>query len=287
MKQKGQAMVRIIADSTCDLPREETEALRVDIVPLTIHFGETSYLDGVDMTHAEFYRKLRGTDKLPTTSQANPAQFEDLFELGMKQGDEFLVVTISSLLSATFQSAAVAVKKFAPDRIHLIDSGSASLGTQLLIREAARLRDEGNLSAKQIAERILMLAPRLRIYALVDTLKYLKMGGRLSGGAALIGGFLGIKPIVEVKEGKVVSIGRVRAERSGLDALVEHFDADGPDLGYGVSFGHADDAPRMEKLIQAFGARLGKTRVFRSGLGSVIGTHTGPGVVGVAYIVKA
>ncbi len=279
-------MIRIIADSTCDFSPEEAASLRIDTVPLTIHFGHLTYLDGIDMTHAEFYRKLRAAETLPTTSQANPAQFEELFAAHAGAGDEIVVITISSLLSATLQSARIAAEKVAPGRIHLVDSGSATFGAQLLLREAVRLRDEGRLDAGQIAQRIRETAPRLSIYAVVDTLKYLKMGGRLSGSAALIGGFLGIKPVVQVRDGKVESVGKVRGEHSGIKALVERFDQDGPDLAFGVSFGNADAPERMEKYIAAFGARLDKTRVFKSGIGSVIGTHSGPGVVGVAYIKK-
>lgn len=277
-------MIRIIADSTCDFTREEADRLGIGLVPLTIHFKDGDYLDGVDLSHGEFFTKLAGSETLPTTSQANPAQFEEAFRPWLERGQEILVVTISSRLSATMQSAVMAAQRTQAGRIHLVDSGSASIGAQLLLREAVRLRDEGNLDAAAIAARLRELAPRLQIVAVVDTLKYLKMGGRLSGGAALIGGLLGIRPVIEVRDGKVEPVGKVRGEQNAIRALTDRFDADRPDVGYGVFFGNTAAPERMERAIAAFGDRLRDAAVHRSGLGSVIGTHTGPGVVGLAYL---
>ncbi len=279
-------MIGIVSDSTCDFSREDLDALRVETVPLTIHFDNSSFLDGVDMSHEDFYRKLRAASSLPTTSQANPAQFEEVFARHADAGDDLVVITISSLLSATHRSAVLAAEKAAPGRIHIVDSGSCSFGAQLLIREAARLRDEGKLDAGQIAENIRALAPRLRLYALLETLRYLKMGGRLSGSAALIGGLLRIKPVVRVMDGKIESVDKVRGGRAGVKALTDHFEEDKPELHFGISFSSADNREGMEELVREFKRLTGGARVYASGMGSVIGTHAGPGAVGVAWLVK-
>ncbi len=279
-------MIRILSDSTCDFSRKDLDTLGVETVPLMIHFGGESFLDGVDISHQEFYRKLRAADTLPTTSQANPDQFEKVYTKYAQTQDELVVITISSKLSATFHSAQSAAEGFKPGTIHLVDSGSVSFGTQLLIREAVRLRDEGKLSAEGIARSISALVPRLRLYALLDTLRYLKLGGRLSGGAALIGGLLRVKPVVRCLEGKIEAVDKVRGSRAGLLALTARFREDGPDLPYGLSFSSADNREGMEEALSAFAPLVGNARIHTGGMGSVIGTHAGPGAVGVAWIVQ-
>lgn len=276
-------MIRLFADSTCDFTPQQAQELDIHTVPLTIHFGSQDYRDGIDMSHKEFYQKLRASDVLPTTSQVNPAQFEEAFAPYLAQGDDIVVLTISADLSATYQSAVTAAQK-APGRVHVVDTRCATYGAQLLLREAARLRDEGRLDAAQIAQQVGALAPRLRLYAVLDTLKYLKMGGRLSGGAAFIGAILGILPVVAVQEGKVVSIAKVRGDHAGMKALLELYQKDQPEARYGISFGHADDEQRLQKYLDFLTPHLGGAAIYRSSLGSVIGTHAGPGVVGIAYI---
>ena len=170
-------MIRIIADSTCDLTKEEALSMNIDVVPLTINFEGEIYRDGVDLSHAEFYHKLRQAKTLPTTSQVNPGQFAEVFAPHLQSGDDLIVITLAADLSATLQSAVIAAQDFDSLHIHIVDSRSATFGEALLIRQAVKMRDEAQLSAQEIAERLRILAPRLRIYAVVDTLKYLKMGG--------------------------------------------------------------------------------------------------------------
>lgn len=277
-------MIKLISDSTCDLTREELAAWQISTLPLTIHFGATSYRDGIDITKKEFYGKLAQAKTLPTTSQVPPGDFEELFRKQLRPGDELLVVTIASGLSATYQSAVTAAGAVDKARIHVVDSMSGSFGTALMLRRAAKLRDGGDLSAAAIAQDLRGFAPRLRLYAVVDTLKYLKMGGRLSGSAALIGGLLGIKPLVMVQEGKVTSIAKVRGERNVIKTLYEYFEQAKPDLAYGVSFGNSEARPLMEETMRYFAGRLPEAETLFTDLGAVIGTHVGPGVVGVAFV---
>lgn len=279
-------MIKIIADSTCDLTGEELKAWSITTLPLTIHFGDKSYRDGIDISKREFYEKLAEAKTLPTTSQVPPGDFEHAFRKQLGAGDELLVVTIASALSATYQSAVIAAKAVDAGRIHIVDSMTGSFGHALLLRHAVKLRDGGKLTAAQIAKELQELAPRVRLYAVVDTLKYLKMGGRLSGSAAFIGSLLGIKPLIEVKLGKVTSIAKVRGEKNVIKTLFVYFDKAKPDLRYGVSFGNSQARPLMEETIRYFNNRLGSLDAISTDLGAVIGTHVGPGVIGVGFIIK-
>jgi len=279
-------LIRMIVDSTSDLTKKECMSMGLEVLPLTIHFEGETYLDGIDLTPAEFYEKMRNAQTLPTTSQVNPGQFEQAFKPHIDNGDDILVITISSKLSATMQSAMIAAQTVCPERIHLVDSLSASFGEALLIRQAVKLRDTGKYTAAEIAKAITELVPRLRLYAVVDTLKYIKMGGRLSGSAAFIGGVLGITPIIEVIDGLVESIGKVRGEKAGMRALQQYIEKSGLDEAYGIGFGNADDSAKMERYIEFLEPSLGGAEIFTGDLGSVIGAHIGPGVVGCAYIGK-
>ncbi len=277
-------MIKMIADSTCDLTPALLKEMAIETLPLTIHFGSESYRDGIDLTNEEFYSKLAQAKELPTTSQIPPGDFEDAFRPHVEAGHDVLVITLAAGLSATYESAITAAKRVSPEKIHVVDSMSGSFGHVLLLKQAVKMRDEGKLSAAEIAAELRRLAPRIRLYAVVDTLKYLKMGGRLSGGAALIGGLLGIKPLIYVQEGKVLSMAKVRGEKNVIKTLLEYFLKDNPQLQYGVTFGNSVARPLMEETIRQFKPHLGDTEIYAGDLGAVIGTHTGPGVVGVGFI---
>ena len=277
-------MIRIIIDSTSDFTPEDRKKFDLEMLPLTIHFGTDSFLDSIDLDSKSFYHKLRQAKALPTTSQVPPSDFEDAFRPHIERGDEIVVITIASLLSATYASAITAADSVAPDKIHVVDSNSGSFGTALLINRAVKLRDEGKMTASEIAQDLRQLAPRIHIYAVLDSLKYLKMGGRLTGSAALIGTLLGIKPLIEVHLGKVQSIDKIRGEKNINKTLLDYFQKAKPDLSYGITFGNSDAYDQMKELIEVFKPKLQGVDIYQSDLGAVIGTHTGPGVVGVAFI---
>ncbi len=278
-------MIRIIADSTCDLSREDCEALGIELVPLTIHFGNEEYLDGIGISRKEFYDKLRKADALPTTSQANPYQFSEVFAKHVKNGDDMLVITISSKLSATYQSAAIAAASDGAGRVHIVDSGSASLGAAILVLRAVKLRDEGKLDAAAIADELREIAKRLIIYAVVDTIKYLKMGGRLSGGKALAAEILGITPVIGVEDGVVTAIGKARGENGRLKALSRFVEEAKPDGDYGVCFASADADDKLPRYIDTLYPLFPEgTAIYSVALGTVIGTHSGPGALAVAFV---
>ena len=280
-------MIQILSDSTVDLPPAEAKALNVSILPLTIHFGNQTYRDGIDITHEEFYRRLRQAVELPTTSQINPACFEEAFRKVLAAGDQAVVLTLSGRLSNTAQSAMVAARNTDQQRIQVVDSGSVSLASGILLREAVRLRSSGESSAAVIAEHLRALASRLRLFAVVDTLKYLRMGGRLSSGAAFVGEVLNIIPLIRLVGGQVEVFGRVRGEKKAIRSLLTQVAEDPPDFSYEIVFGHTDAPERLARYMEIICPQLGDDLAYRSGsVGSIIGTHAGPGAVGLAYIAR-
>ena len=190
-------MVRIITDGTSDLSAQRAAELGIDVMPMRVFFGPESFLDGVDITREEFFRRLASSEELPTTSQLNPDDFLELFQRYTDQGDQVVGIFISSQLSGTCQSACIARGMVESGEIHIVDSRTVTFALALLVEEAARMRDQG-LSAAEIAAGVEALAQRTKLLAIVDTLTYLKKGGRISAATAAVGGLLGIKPIVEV-----------------------------------------------------------------------------------------
>ena len=278
-------MVQIITDSTSDLSKARQEALGVEVAPLSVHFGEESFLDGVDLTNEAFYVRLRATQALPTTAQVNPEEFVRRFQAHRDRGDDVVALFIASKLSGTCQSAMIAREMVDPDHIFVIDSDTVTFGLGLLVEMAARLRDQG-LSAREIAEELERLKARQRFYAVVETLKYLKMGGRISGAAAVVGGMLGITPILNIRDGVVQAAGKARGRKAAYQWMEKKIAAEPVDTSLPVSFGHADAPQIMAECEAYFQARIPGMEVLESSIGSVVGTHAGPGCAGISYFVK-
>jgi DegV family protein with EDD domain len=279
-------MIRIIADSTCDLSPDELEALDIETVPLTIMISGKVYRDCIDITHDELYQRMRLAEEPITTSQVNPMEFEAAFAPHVQQGDEVVALTIGSGFSATYSSALAAAAMTDKTRVHVVDTGTGSFGAALLLREAARLRDAGAHTAGQIADAIRAIAPRVRLYGVVDTLKRLRLSGRLSGGAAMIGNLLGIKPLLRVQNGKLEPAGIARGDNGARKALLRYFLDEKADLSHGIAFAAADAKERLAACVEAFRPYIDKARIFTGSIGAAIGAHTGPGVIGVAWLVN-
>lgn len=224
--------IRIITDSTCDLSLDQLNALDIDCIPLSVHFGEQGYLDKVELSPEAFYQKLRQCEELPTTSQLNPEAFISHFQPELEKGNEIVGIFLSSRLSGTFQSAVIAKEHLQSERIHLIDTLNVSFGNVLLLQYAAKLRDEGK-SAEQICNAIESIKDRLAVYGVVDTLKYLHKGGRLSASAAAVGTMLQLKPIVGIKDGVVVSVSKSRGYKSAYRHLLHLLEREPADPKYG------------------------------------------------------
>ena len=277
-------MLHIMTDSTCDLTQIELDTLGVAMAPLTVHFGDASYRDSIDLSPGAFYQKLEAAKDLPTTSQVSPAVFEQLLQPVVDKGEEAIIITISSTLSATYQSACMAAMNLAPDKVQVVDSRTASGGLALLIRQAVRMRDAGTYTAQDIADTLRSMAPRIAIYATIDTLKYLYKGGRVSRGVAVVGGVLNVTPLLHVQDGEIKIAGKARSEKGAIKSLLKLYQEAKPDREQGMVFFHGDAAPRMERLITAFQQETAGQPLYRTRMGSVIGTHTGPGVVAFAFV---
>lgn len=279
--------IRIISDSGCDITKAEIEKLDIKVLPLKVRFDETEYLDGVELDHKTFYEKLIESDELPKTSQITPFEFEELFEEYTNNKDEVICFTISSALSGCYQSACVAASDY--DNVYVIDTLNVSIASRLLIELAVKYRDEG-MSCKDIVNKIEEIKPRLRVLALMDTLEYLKKGGRISAAAALAGGLLSIKPVVTVEEGKVVVVGKARGSKNGnnvLRTLVDQCGGIDFDMPHATAYTGLSDT-LMKKYIEDSKAMyendIDDVRIFT--IGSAIGTHLGPGTIAVAFIAR-
>ena len=273
---------RIIVDSTADLVPEFKE--RVHIVPLTLRFGDEEYIDGVTIDHKTFYEKLIESDVLPTTSQATPDAFMKEFQKAKEADEEAVVITLASNFSGTYQSAMIAAEEY--DNIYVVDSTSAAMGSAILIEIALRLLDEGK-PAKEIAEVLEIEKENIVVVALVDTLEYLKKGGRISKAVAFAGGVLNIKPVLSVVNGEINMLGKARGSKMGNNLLVQEIDkAGGIDFSKPVLLGYSgiSDALLLKYIEDSRHLWEGNLKEVRyTTVGSVIGTHSGPGAVVVAF----
>ncbi len=278
-------MVRIITDSSCDLSLEDAKKMNIEILPINVHFDDKSYTPMVDLSNEKFYSMLSEAKELPTTTQISPIVFEESFSEHINNGDEVVGLFISKELSGTYQNAVNVANFIDNSKIHVVDTLNTTFGLALLLSEAVKMRDEG-LNAREIHEKITALVPRLRLVASVETLKYLKMGGRLSAGAALIGGILGIYPIISVVNGKVEAIGKARGQQAAYKFMEEYIKKNEISSDYGVSFGNSNAPELGKKTIKTFSHYVGKRDIINTQIGSVIGTHIGSGATGIAFIQK-
>ena len=273
---------RIIVDSTADLMPEFKN--RVYTVPLTVNFGPEEYIDGVTIDHKTFYEKLIESDVLPTTSQATPDAFIREFQKAKEAGESAVVITLASKFSGTYQSAMIAAADF--DNIYVVDSASAAMGSGILVELAFRLLDAGK-SAAEIAAELEEEKKKIVIVALVDTLEYLKKGGRVSKTVAFAGGVLNIKPVLSVIDGEIGILGKARGSKMGNNLLVQEIDkAGGIDFTKPVLLGYSGISDALlQKYIEdsrhIWEGNLEEVRY--TTVGSVIGTHAGPGAVAVAF----
>lgn len=276
---------RIIVDSTSDLMPAIKE--QVHVVPLTVHFGQEEYIDGVTINHKTFYEKLIETDVHPSTSQATPATFEKEYEKVKNAEEAAVVITLTSKFSGTYQSAMIAAQDY--DNIYVVDSGSVAIGGGILVEYALRLLNEG-MEAKEIAEKLEDVKSRILIVALVDTLEYLKKGGRISKTVAFAATMLNIKPVLSVADGEINILGKARGSKMGNNLLVQEIEkAGGVDFSMPVLLGYTGLSEAMLLKYIEDSKHLwegGLDEVHYTSIGSVIGTHVGPGAVAVAFFKK-
>ena len=283
--------VKIIVDSASDVKFSEAQRQGVGFAPLKTILAGKEYRDGIDMTPDVFYEKLKGMKELATTSQVTAAEFSELFAAAAKEGDEVVVITLSSGISGTYQSAKVAADAF-EGKVFVVDSLNATAGEQVLLARAIALRNEGK-SAREIFEELQMLRKRLRLFLRVETLEYLKRGGRVSKTVAFVGGMLHFMPILTFDEsGKLETIGKARGAKLSHKLLNDSIAAAGGiDFSMPVAITYAGDV--SDGTVQSYLADSkalmdgNEDKVMIGELGCVIGTHTGPGAIVIAFVPKA
>lgn len=276
---------RIIVDSTADLTPQYKE--RVHIVALTVRFGDEEFIDGVTIDKKEFYEKLVETDVIPTTSQATPDAFIKEFDKAKQAGEAAVVITLSSKLSGTYQSACIAAEEY--ENVYVVDGMSAAIGTGILVELAVKMLDNG-MSAKEIAESLEKEKEKVLVVALIDTLEYLKKGGRISKTTAVVGGVLNIKPVASIDNGIINILGKARGSKMGNNLLVQEIEkVGGVDFSKPVLLGYTGLSETLllkyiEDSKHIWEGNLQEVRY--ETVGSVIGTHAGPGAVAVAFFKK-
>ena len=278
--------VRIICDSSADVSEETRE--KITVIPLNLYFGDDEYLDGVNITYKEFYEKLIESDELPHTSQANPETFRSVFEEVKKNNETAILITLSSTLSGTYQSALIAAEDY-EGKIYVVDSKNATIGSGILAELAVRLSEEG-LSAKEIFDKLNEEKEKICLMGIVDTLEYLKRGGRISSTAAFAGDLLGIKPVLRIKDGEIVILGKARGSKKSNNLLVTEIEkTGGVDFSKPVMLGYSGlDDSMLQKYVEdsRFLWEEHLDDLKEACVGSVIGTHLGPCIVAVAFYNK-
>lgn len=277
--------VRFIIDSAADILPDEAAKLDMIHLPLGVVFGETEYADAVNLSHHEFYEKLIESDVLPTTSQIPPSVFADAYEQVVAAGDTAVVITLSGALSGTYQSAIIAAEDY-EGKIFVVDSRNIAIGERILVLRGAELREQG-LAAAEIAARLDEEKKDIRLLAVLDTLEYLKKGGRISAATAVAGALLSIKPVVAVEDGAVALVGKARGSKQGNNLLRELVLKCGGinfDKPYYLAYSGLSDA-RLQKYIEDSADLWAEhtDTLPTSTVGCTIGAHVGPGAVAVAF----
>lgn len=282
-------MIKFLVDSASDIDLEEAKKLGVRLIPMQVRFGNEEYLDGINLSHREFFEKLIETDELPQTSQINEFRFKEQFEKLTADGSEVIAVTLSSKLSGTYTCAVNAAAEFG-GRVRVVDSLNACIGQRILLQYALRLAEDKSLSAADIERELNDKKGKIRLLALLDTLSYLRKGGRISSVAAIAGEMLSIKPVVSVIDGEVKAVGKALGSKKGnnlLNQLLEKCGGIDFAMPYALGYSGLSDAYLNKYLKDS--ERLWKDStdaVPAYMIGSTIGTHIGPGAIAVAFFCK-
>ena len=283
--------LKIVVDSGSDITPETAEKLGITLIPMKVYFGDKEYLDKVTLTTEDFYAKLIESDTLPTTSQISPYDYENVSRELLSSCDEVLILTISSRLSGCYQSACLAAGEF-DGRVKVFDTLNVCVGEMLFVLEAVRMRDEGK-SADEIVKSLTDDLKKVKLIAMLDTLEYLKKGGRINAATAIAGSLLGIKPVITIYDGEVAVLGKARGSKNVYNKLVELINASGEiDFSRPFRFVYSGTDPSLLNKYINDSLHLLPNSVdpfnpdYTTSIGCVIGTHVGPGAVGVAFFAR-
>lgn len=278
--------IKFITDSASDMI--DGSYGEVSFVPLTVRFDETDYLDGVNISHTEFYERLINSRELPVTSQASPYVFEQEYKKARDNNDTVIVITMSSKLSGTYQSAVMAACDY-EDMVYVVDSENVTVGEYILIRYGILLKNKG-LDAKAIVTELEQAKKKIHLVGLLDTLEYLKKGGRISKTVAFAGGMLGIKPVIAIENGEVTMLGKARGSKQGNNLLVEQINKAGGidyDMPYMLGYTGLSDELLQKYINDNEDLWRSKTDSLEQiSVGAAIGTHVGPGAIAIAFFEK-
>ena len=279
-------MIKILVDSASDIDEAEAKGKGIFMLPMQVRFGEEEFLDGVNLSHKQFFEKLIESAELPKTSQINAFRFEEAFEKLTKNGDEVIAIVISSKLSGTFNCAKQAAKKF-NGKVYVVDSLNATIGERILCDLALKLVNENKLSAEQIVKILDNKKKDIQLLAVVDTLKYLRKGGRISSVVAFTGQMLSIKPVISIVGGEVKMIGKAMGSKKGNNLLMQLVEKCGGidfQLPYALAYSGLSDVYLQKYLKDSETLWKDKTKnVPIYMIGSTIGTHAGPNAIAVAF----
>jgi DegV family protein with EDD domain len=271
--------VRIVTDSSCDLRGDEVAELGIEVVPLSIRFGDDEYVDREELTVARFYELLAESDDLPETAAPAPGRFDAAFRKLLDEGATGIVcINISAALSATMQSAQTAADGIDAD-IRVVDSKSITAGLGSIVIAAARMGHDG-ATTDEIVAAVDDLSRRTQVYGVLDTLDNLKKGGRVGNARALLGTMLSIKPIIDISSGEVEEAGRQRTRKKSLAWLRDKLASVGPVENLAVMHG---EAPDIDDFLEMISGLVDLSTVRIDQIGPVIGTHGGPRVMGIAF----
>lgn len=281
-------MIKISIDSASDIDKNEAADLGVSLIPMTVRFGDTEYFDGVDLSRREFFEKLIESDELPQTSQINESRFEEHYAELTENGDDVISIVISSKLSGTYDCARRAAEKFS-GKVRVVDSLNASAGERLLCMYALRLVPDGKLSFDGIVDELEKQKTKIRFMALLGTLEYLKKGGRISSAVAIAGELFSIKPVISIDGGEVKLIGKAMGSKRGRNLLTQFIDKYGVDfdMPHALVYSGLSDELLTKYVSDSERLWLGKTENLpKFIIGSTIGSHIGPGAIGVAFFAE-
>jgi DegV family protein with EDD domain len=267
----------VVTDSTADLPDEWRDRHDVEVVPLKVLFGKETFRDRVDMSNEEFFRRLAASDTLPTTSAPSPGDFAEVYRRLAKDHDGCISIHIGAQLSATVEAARVGAQAVDGFRVEVIDSQTVSMPIAFLCQVAAEC-DSLDQAARAVQHRV----PKSRVLALLDTLRYLEMGGRLSRAQAMIGSMLDLKPLLLVADAQIKPVDRVRTRARAIPRMVGYFEGDMPVEHVAVM--HAQAADEAEQIAAALRKDFPDREVAVGQIGCVLGTHTGPKALGIVYL---
>ena len=274
--------VRIVTDSTCDLPPALVQANGITVVPLTVFFGEEAFLDSIEITAEGFYERLLASKTLPRTSQPSVELFREAYERCGANGDEIVSIHLSSKLSGTLNAASVAREEVAPEvHVDLIDSYSVSLGLGLIVLEAAHAANAG-ASLGEVVATARRAMDRVSVHLAVDTLEYLQKGGRIGRARSFLGSVLSIKPILRVEDGEVAPFERVRTRAKAVERIYEVAASMARSKTMFVACSGNDDEAR--EIIEQLRPALPHTDLILGQLGPVVGVYTGPNALGIAAL---